>query len=191
VIAARLRVTAVAVVAGAGGALLAGGDMVASAQRAGAHPSARRVGPACRAAHRGRRACARRPSARPPAAAPAPSSAGSVPATGAAVGVHEHEFRITLTRTDVRGGRVVVELANEGEDPHNLLIAPVGTGATPVDPAATAADALLAPQVSFPTLSAGQRQTRTVTLGPGVWRLWCSLPGHDAAGMHAVLRVLG
>jgi hypothetical protein len=96
-----------------------------------------------------------------------------------AVGVHAHEFRLTLTRGEVRSGRVVVELANEGEDAHNLLIAPVEPATSPL------------PQASFPTLSAGQRQTQTITLGPGIWRLWCSLPGHDAAGMHATLNVVG
>jgi uncharacterized cupredoxin-like copper-binding protein len=108
----------------------------------------------------------------------------------AAVGVHEHEFRVTLTRGEVRGGRVLIELANEGEDPHNLQIARAEPGA-----GAASADSLggtsLNPELTFPTLSAGQRQTRTVSLGPGVWRLWCSLPGHDAAGMHALLTVVG
>jgi uncharacterized cupredoxin-like copper-binding protein len=74
---------------------------------------------------------------------------------------------------------VIVEFANEGEDPHNLQLAPVtGPG-----------EATAAPQGDFPTLAAGKLGTQTLTLTPGTWRLWCSLPGHDAAGMHATLTV--
>jgi plastocyanin len=75
---------------------------------------------------------------------------------------------------------VIVEFANEGEDPHNLQLAPV------MGPA----DAAAAPQSGFPTLPSGKLATQTLTLTPGTWRLWCSLPGHDAAGMHATLTVL-
>jgi plastocyanin len=74
---------------------------------------------------------------------------------------------------------VIVEFANEGEDPHNLQLAPVtGPG-----------EATGAPQGGFPTLAPGKLGTQTLTLTPGTWRLWCSLPGHDAAGMHATLTV--
>jgi plastocyanin len=74
---------------------------------------------------------------------------------------------------------VIVEFANEGEDPHNLQLAPVtGPGET------TGA----APDV-FPTLPSGKLGTQTLTLTAGTWRLWCSLPGHEAAGMHTTLTV--
>ncbi|HEV3230383.1 MAG TPA: hypothetical protein VGY97_12975 [Solirubrobacteraceae bacterium] len=193
------RLAALAALGGAGAALLGGGPLAASAHRAGGRPSPRPVDRACRAAHRsaagavrrGRRACVRRLGPPPAPVSPLPSGLGPARATASAVGVHEHEFRISLTRNEVIGGRVLVELDNEGQDPHDLQIARVGPGPQPVDSGAAAADAALSPQVSFPTLSAGRRQTQTVTLGPGVWRLWCSLPGHDAAGMHALLRVVG
>jgi hypothetical protein len=181
-------------------ALLTSGDLGASGARAAGRTSGRHPGRACRAWHPGTRrpgppsqACALHPRLRVPARSPrAPQRGGPAPrggtatgidpATGTAVGVHEHEFRLTLTRGAVRGGAVVVELANEGEDPHNLQIAPNTPGAPAASPS---------PGLSFPTLAAGQRLTKTITLGPGVWRLWCSLPGHDAAGMHAVLTVVG
>ena len=74
---------------------------------------------------------------------------------------------------------MIVEFANRGEDPHDLQLAPV-TGAGETTGAARDA---------FPTLSSGKLGTQTLTLTPGTWRLWCSLPGHDAAGMHATLTV--
>jgi uncharacterized cupredoxin-like copper-binding protein len=120
----------------------------------------------CSASEHRRGRCAsepRRSRARPPR--PAPS---------AALGVREHEFRISLSRQSVAAGRVIVELDNEGQDSHDLRVAPAGSAQ---------------PVLSFAELRAGTRATMTVTLPPGSYRLWCSLPGHDAAGMHAQLRV--
>jgi plastocyanin len=94
--------------------------------------------------------------------------------TPAALGVREHEYRIGMSRLSVAAGRVIVELDNEGQDGHDLRVAPTGSQ-TPV--------------LSFDELRSGARTTKTVTLRPGTYRLWCSLPGHEAAGMHAVLLV--
>jgi uncharacterized cupredoxin-like copper-binding protein len=69
---------------------------------------------------------------------------------------------------------VLVELVNEGEDAHDLEIAPAGIDR---------------PLASFDTLGSGARASQTVSLAPGSYRLWCSLPGHEAAGMHAHLTV--
>jgi plastocyanin len=91
-----------------------------------------------------------------------------------AVGVREHEFRISLSRLTVAPGRVIVELDNEGQDGHDLRLAPLGSQQ---------------PTLSFDELRPGWRATKVVTLRRGTYRLWCSLPGHDAAGMHALLRV--
>ena len=30
-----------------------------------------------------------------------------------------------------------------------------------------------------------------LNLGPGTWKLYCTLPGHDQAGMHALITVAG
>jgi hypothetical protein len=111
------------------------------------------------------------PSRRPQAVAPVPAPD--------AVGVLAHEYRLTLTRPEVHSGKVIVEFGNEGEDPHNLALVPLGA----------AGELLATPQLEFPTLLSGKRATQSVTLTPGTWRLWCTLPGHDAAGMHATLTV--
>jgi uncharacterized cupredoxin-like copper-binding protein len=88
--------------------------------------------------------------------------------------VHEHEYRISLSRLSVAAGSVIVELGNEGQDGHDLRVAPLGSEQ---------------PVLSFDELRSGARATKTVTLRPGTYLLWCSLPGHEAAGMRAVLRV--
>jgi uncharacterized cupredoxin-like copper-binding protein len=88
--------------------------------------------------------------------------------------VREHEYRIGLSRLSVAAGTVIVELDNEGQDGHDLRVARVGANQ---------------PVLSFAELRSGTRATKTVTLRRGTYRLWCSLPGHEAAGMRAVLRV--
>jgi plastocyanin len=38
-------------------------------------------------------------------------------------------------------------------------------------------------------LSVGDEDTGTITLEPGTYRLYCDVPGHESAGMHAELTV--
>jgi plastocyanin len=78
-----------------------------------------------------------------------------------------------LSRPDVDAGDVTVELVNEGEDDHNLQMQQGGTG----------------PLYSIPDISSFQRATATFNLTSGTWKLWCNLPGHEAAGMSANLTV--
>jgi hypothetical protein len=145
------------------------GAVALTATCAGAGAAAKRQSAHCRGHAPSRvRRC---PSRRRQAAAPVPASD--------AVGVLAHEYRLTLTRPGVHSGKVIVEFGNEGEDPHNLVLAPL----------AASGELLAAPQLGFATLLSGRRATRAVTLTPGTWRLWCTLPGHDAAGMHATLTV--
>jgi plastocyanin len=123
----------------------------------------------CGAVHHRTRCSHVRPSRPAPAARHRPARP-----TPAALGVREHEYRIGMSRLSVAAGRVIVELDNEGQDGHDLRVGPMGSEA---------------PVLSFDELRSGARATKTVTLRRGTYRLWCSLPGHEAAGMHAVLRV--
>ena len=84
------------------------------------------------------------------------------------------EFSLTLSRPLVGKGSVRVELRNNGEDPHNLVVSPEGTHT---------------PLASFSTLGPGTYERRSVTLDPGRYQLWCSLEGHEAKGMSVTLRV--
>ena len=105
--------------------------------------------------------------------APAPPSP-SDPPLATFVSVAAREFSLTLSRPLVGRGSVRVELRNNGEDPHNLVVSPEGTHT---------------PLVSFSTLDSGSYERKSVTLDPGRYQLWCSLEGHEAKGMSVTLRV--
>ncbi len=83
------------------------------------------------------------------------------------------EFDLGLSRHSIKAGRALIELANFGEDPHDLRLRRVGGtkiwGTRVVAPEETA------------TLSA--------KLPPGRYKLWCSLGDHRALGMEATLTV--
>ena len=83
------------------------------------------------------------------------------------------EFTLVLSRTSVPNKRVRIELANMGEDPHDLRIRRIG-GTRTFDIGET-----------LP----GEQTTKTIDLRPGRYRLWCSIADHRALGMVATLRV--
>lgn len=79
------------------------------------------------------------------------------------VQVTESEFKIVLASTDLKAGKITFDVKNEGAIPHDLAIA--GTSdKTKLIPAKGAAQL-------------------TVTLKPGTYELYCSVPGHKDAGM--------
>lgn len=84
------------------------------------------------------------------------------------------EYRFTLSRIRVPSGRVKIELANFGEDPHNLKLRRIG-GTT----VHTVGETL-----------PGERTVKTFKLQAGRFKLWCSLADHEALGMTATLRVV-
>jgi hypothetical protein len=96
------------------------------------------------------------------------------PVLSSFVSVAAREFSLTLSRPLVGTGGVRIELRNNGEDPHNLVVSPDGTHT---------------PLASFSTLDPGRYERRTVALAPGRYQLWCSLEGHEALGMSVTLRV--
>ncbi len=164
------------------------------ARRRLARVAAVAAGPARRAARarvkRKLRRClrqARRRAAKGPAgtpgggATPGPGAGGGPggtppPTLGRFLGVTASDsggFRLTLSRPVVAAGEVTVELRNTDAGPHDLVVRPEAGGdevgrLDPVEPGATA--------------------KRKVTLAKGRWYLFCSLPGHEAAGMHATVR---
>jgi plastocyanin len=85
--------------------------------------------------------------------------------------VEAREFNLTLSRTTLAAGPAIIQLANQGEDGHDLRIA--GRGATH----------------AIAETHPGDTALWRGTLRPGRYRLYCSLPGHAAAGMRATLRV--
>jgi plastocyanin len=92
------------------------------------------------------------------------------------LGVKAVEYSYTLSRPEVGAGEVIVELNNQGEDPHNLVLEHEGSADPSLEIPAT------------PTVS--QASARFV-LSPGTYRLYCSLYKHEAKGMQATLLVSG
>jgi uncharacterized cupredoxin-like copper-binding protein len=88
--------------------------------------------------------------------APAKPAATTVP-------VSEAEFKITVTSTDLKAGEITFEVKNDGKIPHDLAIK------------GTADKTKLIP--------AGGTAELKVTLKAGKYELYCTVPGHEAAGM--------
>jgi hypothetical protein len=116
----------------------------------------------------------------------APIPAPALPATQASpaepqpepeanrLAVKAQEYYYVLSRSKVKAGEVTVELNNQGEDPHNLNIRREDEEGEPLQIAETASL---------------QRAVATFDLSPGTYRLWCSLPEHEAKRMHTTLVV--
>jgi hypothetical protein len=106
----------------------------------------------------------------PPAGSPPPGP-GPAPAR---LGVVAREWSLVLSRGTLSAGRAIVQLQNFGEDAHNLRIERLDGAGTPFD---------------VPLAESGELQSGQTTLAAGDYKIYCSLPGHDAQGMHARLTV--
>ena len=90
------------------------------------------------------------------------------------LGVKAVEYSYTLSRPEVSAGETIVELNNQGEDPHNLVLEHEGS-----------AD----PSLEIPATPSVSQASAGFTLSPGTYRLYCSLYKHEAKGMEATLVV--
>jgi plastocyanin len=107
------------------------------------------------------------------AALPAFGSGRASSPAPARVQVVAREFSFQLSRLRVKPGRAVIELANFGQDAHDLRVQRVG-----------------AKHVSgTPIVKSGRRVELTVALRPGTYRFWCAVADHRARGMSATLVV--
>jgi uncharacterized cupredoxin-like copper-binding protein len=111
-------------------------------------------------------------SGQPTAAPPAQTStkASTTTTTTAApkpqattVAVSETEFKIEAASTSFKAGKVTFQAKNDGKIPHDLAIKQTGDKTKLLQP--------------------GQSAELTVTLKPGTYELYCTVPGHEAAGM--------
>jgi hypothetical protein len=104
--------------------------------------------------------------------------AGAMPAQAAAplarVQVVAEEFNYRLSRVRIPAGPARIELANFGEDEHDLRLRRIG--GTRV--------------YRLPSTLPGERRTLNARLVPGLYRLKCTLADHAARGMRAELRVV-
>ena len=99
-----------------------------------------------------------------PAAKPKPTTT-TTPAKPQAstVAVSETEFKITAATTSLKAGQVTFEVKNTGKIPHDLAIKQTGDKTKLIQPGGSA--------------------KLTVTLKAGRYELYCTVPGHEAAGM--------
>jgi hypothetical protein len=82
-------------------------------------------------------------------------------------------FRLTLSRPVVGAGLVTFELRNNDSGPHDLVVRPSAGG-----------DEI----GRLDEVEPGGVRRKGIELAKGDWYLFCSLEGHEAAGMHATLR---
>jgi hypothetical protein len=87
--------------------------------------------------------------------------------------VEAREFNLALSRGTVAAGPAIVQLANRGEDPHDLRLRRIRGRAR-------------ARVAETPPGEVGEWEGR---LRRGRYRLVCTLDGHRRLGMRAVLRV--
>jgi hypothetical protein len=101
-----------------------------------------------------------------------PASAATPPP--ARVQVAAQEFSFTLSRLRIQTGPAILELANFGEDPHDLYLRREAVGA---------------PTLRIRTVGPGKQGYLRARLAAGRFRLWCSLADHAERGMRASLLV--
>lgn len=94
-------------------------------------------------------------------------------AAPARVQVGADEFRLALSRQTITAGPAIVQLANYGEDEHDLRLQRIG--GTRV--------------YRIRTVAPGGVAELEARFLPGRFRLWCSLADHRARGMTATLVV--
>ena len=84
-----------------------------------------------------------------------------------------HEYSFTLSRLQVKAGPAVIELANFGQDVHDLRVQRIGARHV----------------AGLGDVAAGGRADLTVRLAPGRYSFWCSVANHRKLGMHTTLVV--
>ena len=98
----------------------------------------------------------------------APSGGGSISQAADPGGA----LKFTKSSLTAKAGKVTISFANASSLPHNLTIA-------------TSGGAVLG---ATPTFTGGTK-TLSVTLKPGTYTFYCSVPGHRQAGMQGTLKV--
>ena len=83
------------------------------------------------------------------------------------------EYSFSLSRVRVHSGTAVIELANFGQDLHDLRVQRIGAKHI----------------AGLGVIAPGARADLTVNLAPGRYSFWCSVANHRRLGMHTTLVV--
>jgi hypothetical protein len=97
----------------------------------------------------------------------------TLPPAPVRVQVVAREFSLAVSRPTFKAGTAIIELANFGEDAHDLRLQRLG--GTKI--------------YGWPVAQSGAVEDRSLKLVPGRYRLWCSIANHRALGMVATLLV--
>ena len=89
------------------------------------------------------------------------------------VQVVAREYSFSLSRLRVHSGTAVIELANFGQDLHDLRVQRIGAKHV----------------AGLGVVAAGARADLTVRLAPGRYSFWCSVANHRRLGMRTTLVV--
>jgi uncharacterized cupredoxin-like copper-binding protein len=107
-----------------------------------------------------------------------PTAAGAHRTYPARLLVYAQEWTLAPSRATLPAGAVVVQLWNRGQDAHDLRVQRMSSSG-----------AMIGRIQAVHTTLPGRVSTGHWTLGPGRYMLFCSLPGHMAAGMHVIITV--
>ena len=88
------------------------------------------------------------------------------------VEVTETEFKIALASSSLKAGKVELELKNDGQIGHDLVVKGPGVN-----------------DEKTPVINGGQTAVLKVDLQKGTYELYCSVPGHKEAGMDTKITV--
>jgi uncharacterized cupredoxin-like copper-binding protein len=111
---------------------------------------------------------------KPPAGQPSPSQ-GAPAAGGKTVKVSEKEFSIALASGDkLNAGKYTFAVQNVGKIEHDLAI-----------------EGGKVKETKTPLIAAGKSNTLSVDLQPGKYTFYCTVPGHEQAGMKVAVTVAG
>lgn len=88
------------------------------------------------------------------------------------------EFRFGLSRASLSPGPAIVQLANRGQDAHDLVLRRLDRRGRRTGPAR-----------ALPVTQPGVVSTRVLGLTPGRYVLFCSVRGHRALGMQGRITV--
>ena len=92
--------------------------------------------------------------------------------------VYAQEWSLQPSRATLPAGPVVVQLWNRGQDVHDLRVQRM-----------TAAGRMVGRIQGVKKTLPGRVSSARWTLTPGHYMLFCSMPGHMAAGMHVMIAV--
>ena len=106
------------------------------------------------------------------ATTPSASVPTTAPTAPKNVPVTESEFKIELPSTSLSPGSYTLDLTNKGQVGHDLVVEGPGVN-----------------DEKTPVIGSGKTAKLTVDLKSGTYKLYCSVPGHEQAGMKLEVNV--